>query len=209
MSGRFLSDESEMAITVRSTQEPQPPPAVSLNDYRSTGAADSPAGSFANVAPKSDRYPRQQKTQKGKARTTHEAERHLPEARYSLRQLWGRAQAKAAEMVLASRSDDPVELSNSASDLDQILGQMWDLREYRETEWRGVLNFVQGVMKYLWKISGGFEQLSLIQCEAIGEIVKHHLGPSTMDKEDVRSTLKLLKTAGIDAWDAISRDQQE
>ena len=72
-----------------------------------------------------------------------------------------------------------------------------------------MLNFLQGVLRYAWKISGGFETLSVDQCTAIGEVIEHHLGPSTMDKENIRSSLKLLETAGLDPWAAISGDPEE
>ncbi|MFI5457611.1 MAG: hypothetical protein ACHRXM_19385, partial [Isosphaerales bacterium] len=72
-----------------------------------------------------------------------------------------------------------------------------------------VLNFLQGVLRYAWNVSGGFEKLSVDQCTAIEEIVKDHLGPSSMDKDSVRSTLKILGTSGLDPWAAISGNPEE
>jgi hypothetical protein len=112
-------------------------------------------------------------------------------------------------MMLASESEDFMELSNSASDLDIVLGQMWDLREFRERDWHSILNFLQGVLRYAWMVSGGFETLSARQCKAIAETISHNLGPSTMDRENVLSTLRTLEKAELDPWAAISGNPEE
>jgi hypothetical protein len=201
MSDDYSSGESRAIITVRSAGEAHLLP----SDDRSPDITNS---SSRRVAITSVGSPQQFRRTGGKARLSEERDRRTPEGRDAIRRLWRDAQQKAAEMVLASKSESLIELSNAASDLDQILGEMWDLREFREIDWHGVLDFLQGVLRYAWKIGGGYEKLSNHQCEAIEQVIKNHLAPSTMDLEDVRSTLKILRSAGLDPWAAISGDPE-
>src|SRR5579859_7880280 len=66
-----------------------------------------------------------------------------PENREALRQCWMNAQEKAAQIREASKSGDYVELGNSVFALCHSLDDMWELRESRERDWAGVLNFLQ------------------------------------------------------------------
>ena len=209
MSGDIFSNESGSAVTVRPARDAQAAPYLTSTENHSPDGTGSPPTAFMQSSPRAGRYSQQQRNVSGKPRPAQLNDRRSPEARDDLRRLWGQAQRNAAEMVLASESEDRIALSNAASDLDQVLVRMWDLREFRETDWRSVLNFLQGVMRYAWKISGGFETLSVRHCQAIEEVVKHNLGPATMDKEDVRSTLSKLESAGLDPWAAISGDPEE
>jgi hypothetical protein len=202
MSDDYSSGESRATITVRSAGEALLIPSDDLSPEFTNSSP-------SRVAITSIGFLQQYRKTGGKAHPFEERDRRMPEGRDAIRRLWRDAQQKTAEMVLASKSESLIELSNAASDLDQILGEMWDLREFREIDWRGVLDFLQGVLRYVWKIGGGYEKLSNHQCEAIEEVIKNHLGPSTMDKEDVRSTLKILRTAGLDPWAVISGDPEE
>ncbi len=207
MSGDIFSDDGGTAITVRPAKDPQPRTYQFLTDDHSQGATGSHPTSYTHASTS----PAQNFHRQGSVDIKPQPNqvRRTPEARDDLRRLWGKAKRHSAEMVLAAESGDPIELSNSASDLDNVLRQMWYPGDFRETDWRSVLNFLQGVLKHTWKMSGGFETLSVRQCKAIEETIVHNLGPSTMDKENVTSTLKVLDGAGLDAWAAISGDPEE
>ncbi len=209
MSGDTFFDEGGSAVIVRSARETHAAPYLSSTDNHSPDGTGCPLTAFIQSSTRAGQFSQQQRTVTGKPQPTQVNDQRSPEARDELRRLWGQAQRNAAGMVLASESEDPIELSNSASDLDQVLVRMWNLREFRETDWRSVLNFLQGVMRCVWKISGGFETLSVRHCAAIAEVIKHNLGPSTMDKENVRNALGILESAGLDPRAAISGDPEE
>jgi hypothetical protein len=209
MSSDIFSNENGTAVTVRSASDAQLPTYPAANSDQSTDATGSAPLGFVKTSLATGWRQQQVRTIPGKAQATPDRDRRMPEARDELRRLWTQAQGKLAEMMLASESGDPIELSNSASDLDHIFREMWDRRQYREIEWHSVLNFLQAVLRYAWNISGGFERLSVDECRAIADVVRHNLGPSTMDKENIRNTLKVLQAAGLDPWAAISGDPEE
>ena len=131
-----------------------------------------------------------------------------PEDRAEIRRHWIQAKTKSADMLAAARSADSIGLFNAARDLDCLLDDMWQLREARELDWRGVLNFLQGVLKQLRK-ERKLEVLQPAQCDAIQRIVADHLGPATKDKEDVKHCLRLLEEAGLDPWESDSPVESE
>jgi hypothetical protein len=132
-----------------------------------------------------------------------------PETRDALRRNWEKAKTEASRLTLAAESDDFLERSNAAFDLLHALGDLWQLREGREEDWRGVLNFLQGAL-YAWskEQEKGFERLSVEQCRTIHRIIADHLGPATVDGEDVRTCLEYLTASGFDPWAAISGDPE-
>jgi hypothetical protein len=206
MSGHDFSGQSNAPITVRSVGDAQTSPILPLSDEFSPDVTGSSRWGSTSISTRSFQNPQHYGKASGKARPTQEHDRRLPERRDAIRRLWKDARRKAAEMVLASRSGDPIELSNATSDLDHLLGEMWRLRECREPDWRGVLDFLQGVLRYTWKIDGGYEVLTNGKCTAIERVVRDYLGPATMDSESVEETLETLEAAGFDPWIGISVD---
>jgi hypothetical protein len=204
MSGDDFSGESNGPITVRTVGDAQTSSSLPLNDDFLPVVTVSSSGVRTTASARSFRNPQLKRKARGKAHTTQEVDRHLPEDRDAIRRLWRDAQRKAGDMVLASKCGDPIELSNATSDLDHLLSELWRLRECRESDWRGVLDFLQGVLRYTWKIDGGYEVLSEQQCTTIELIVREYLGPSTMDSESVENTLEALQAAGFDPWVGIS-----
>jgi hypothetical protein len=206
MSDDIVPVEVRPVLTVGSAKDSLP-----LNFERQRDATGAAPPSFTTSSESSAGY---QKTRSASGKPAQpgrdrESRSRTPEARDELRRLWGQALRKANGMVLAAQSGDPIEMSNATSDLDQVLSLMWDRREFREIDWCHVLNFLQGVLRTTWVRSGGFETFSAKQCMAIEEIVKSHLGPSTMDVENSRATIQLLETCGLDPWAPISRGPEE
>jgi hypothetical protein len=206
MSGGNFSGEGDTGVTVRSIGDVDSRPSPSPGDDLAPDVTGSISRVRVSTSTGSDRYLQSQRQVSRKASSTEERNQHLPEARDAIRRLWRDAYGKASEMMMASNSGDLIELSNAASDIDQILGEMWSLRACREIEWRGVLDFLQGVLRYTWKIEGGYEVLTNQKCEAIQRIVKDYLGPSTMDNESVEDALTILEKAGFDPWIGISEN---
>lgn len=131
-----------------------------------------------------------------------------PESRDAVRRHWDAARRYSSQMVVAADCGDPISLSNAASDLVFALDDLWKLRGVRETDWGGVLNFLQGVMKSI-DHAMGYESLTSENCRAIESVVNHHLGTWTIDKENVREALNRLRSAGLDPWAPISEEQED
>ncbi len=138
------------------------------------------------------------------ARSAAPEKKPRPEDRDALRRYWQFARTSAASMDQAAQSGDYIELCNAAHDLMGVLDDMWRMRDAREDDWRGSLNFLQGVLKEV-----EFENLRPEHCSAIKTIVTDFLGPATVDKEDVRTCLRLLRGAGLDPWRPISGEPEE
>ena len=126
-----------------------------------------------------------------------------PETRYALRTSWVNAQLIAAKMIAAADNGDPVDLTSLATDLDYVLDDMWLLREARNLDWRTILDFAQGVMKHAFK-EKRFGEFTIEQCRALHRVIGEFLGPNTVDKDDVRESMKTLRRAGFDIWSTIS-----
>jgi hypothetical protein len=209
MNDEYSSGAGGTAITIRHARDTQPP-TRQVNDELSLDVTGSlPPGITTTSSARSVRRSGPPGRTSGKESPRAERAQHQPEARDAIRRYWRDAQQRATDMISAARAEDLIGLSNSASDLDHLLEDMWNLRECREMDWRGVLNSLQGVLKYVWKIEGGFERLTVDQCKAILEVITNHLGPATIDSDDVRSTLKILRRGGFDPWIVISGDPQE
>jgi hypothetical protein len=50
-------------------------------------------------------------------------------------------------MVQAAASKDLAGLGIAADDLDQALAKLWELRSFRDLDWKTILNHVQGMMR--------------------------------------------------------------
>jgi hypothetical protein len=104
-------------------------------------------------------------------------------------------------MVEAAQAADPIELANAVTDLNFLLDDLWKLREAREPDWAGALNFLQGVLK-----KADFEAFTPEQCKAIQEVVTNYVGPATVNLDDVEACIEALRGAGFDPWRPISGD---
>jgi hypothetical protein len=206
MSGFKLAGEGDTGVTVCYIGEVESRPSLLPNDDLAADVTGSVSRSRVSTSTGSIPYSQQQRQVSRTIQPTQKRAQRLPEARYAIRRLWTDAYRKTTEMVAASMSRDLIELSNAASDVDQLLDEMWSLRDCREIEWRGVLDFLQGVLRYTWKVEGGYEVLTSKKCEAIQRIVKDYLGPSTMDSESVGDALAVLEKAGFDPWIGISEN---
>ena len=142
-------------------------------------------------------------THKRSQSTETKSKRVRPEERDALRRYWTEAKGKAETMEEAKQSQDVVMLASATFDLDALLDEMWLLRHVREDDWRGVLNFLQGVFK---KVE--VNTLTLDQCTAIKNVISGFLGPATVDKDDVRDARKTLRRGGFDPWRPISGDPE-
>ena len=150
-----------------------------------------------------DSNPRPQPVTKGDAPAMNS-----PESRDAVRRHWDAARRYSSQMIVAADCGDPISLSNAASDLVFALDDLWKLRGVRESDWGGVLNFLQGVMKSI-DHAKGYESLTSENCRAIESVVNHHLGTWTIDKENVREALHRLRSAGLDPWAPISEEQED
>ena len=102
-------------------------------------------------------------------------------------------------MVDAAKAGDPFELSNAGFDLLNVLEELWTLRSNREANWRDLLNLLQVTLS-----QEHFEAYTLQKCVAVREVVCEHLKTWTVDNEDIRSSISILRRAGLDPWKGIS-----
>jgi hypothetical protein len=114
------------------------------------------------------------------------------------------AKEKAAQSREAAASGDFVDMGNAFFALGHVLDDMGELREVREFDWRGILNFLQGILK-----KSDPESFSINQWEGIETIVTDYLGLATVDKDDVESCLNILCSKGLDPWRPMSESRKE
>jgi hypothetical protein len=127
-----------------------------------------------------------------------------PENRDAIRRCWEKAKEKTNLMVEASNAGDPIELASAAFGLDHLLGELWGMRRAREPDWAGAINFLQGVLK-----KADLETMTPSQCQAIQTIVTDHVGPATVDRDDIETCIRILRGAGLDPWRPISADPKD
>ncbi len=92
-----------------------------------------------------------------------------------------------------------MELSNAGFNLLNALEELWSLRANREPNWRDLINLLQGALA-----GEPFETYDTVKCVAINEIVSDHLRPWTIEDDDIRSSISILRQAGLDPWKGIS-----
>ncbi|HYT88275.1 MAG TPA: hypothetical protein VEL76_06115 [Gemmataceae bacterium] len=122
-----------------------------------------------------------------------------PEDRDAIRRCWLEAKKQAAQMEEAAKTGEAASVAASAFDLAATLDVMWGLRAAHDEDWRGILNFLQGVLK-----DESFEDFTVDQCAAVKQVIEDYLGPHTIEKDDVRQARRILRRGGFDPWRPIS-----
>lgn len=125
--------------------------------------------------------------------------------RRAFRLHWNAAVAAAEVMLQAAEAQDMMEVGIAADELDQSLGELWNLREGRDIDWQTILNHMQGMMRTFF-LEKRAETLTAEQCKRIVELVKDYLGPATKTIDDLNEVLRLIDDAGFDPYAAISGD---
>jgi hypothetical protein len=94
--------------------------------------------------------------------------------------------------------------SNAGFGLKRSLDELWTIRRDREERWADLLNLLQGALA-----REEFERFSAEQCLAIKEVLADHLRPWTVDDDDIRTSLRIMRRAGLDPWRPISGKKGE
>lgn len=152
------------------------------------------AGNMAVVAGVSRRETRQNRNLRRSKETASELA-----TRDAVRRAVGRAIVCTDRMTEAARIGDAMELSNAGFDLLNVLDELWTLRANREPNWRDLLNLLQGALS-----REHFEAYTTEKCVAINDVVSSHLKAWTVENDDIRSSISILRQAGLDPWKGIS-----
>jgi hypothetical protein len=167
------------------------------------GYGMAPTGESSSPYSRAPEQPPRQK-RPAKARSKPESVT-TPEARAAFRAAWSEARAAAAELLQATKEDDPMGRVIAADDLEQALAKLWAQRSGRDVNWQGILNHAQGMLKELFA-EYRMEALSPEQGAVIREIVENYLGPATKSTGDLSEVIRLIADAGCDPFYAISGD---
>jgi hypothetical protein len=152
-----------------------------------------------------DRSLRMQRRPAAKGKNSQAKPLPTPEARRAFRRHWNAAEAAAEAMLQAAEAKDLMGLGIAADQLEQTLGDLWDLREGRDIDWQTILNHMQGMMRTFF-LEKRAETLTAEQCKKIVALVKDYLGPATKTVDDLNEVLRLIDDAGFDPFAAISGD---
>jgi hypothetical protein len=125
--------------------------------------------------------------------------------RRAFRKHWTEAQEAAASMLHAAEAKDLMGVGIAADNLDQSLGELWNLRDGRDIDWQTILNHMQGMMRVFFQEKRA-ETLTVEQCKRIVDLVKDYMGPATKTVDDLNEVLRLIDDAGFDPYAAISGD---
>jgi len=112
--------------------------------------------------------------------------------RDSLRRLQKRAIDKAKKFVDV---DEWMEQANYGFDLKNILKQMWEFRNCRESNWKDLLNLVQIVFS-----SQELETYTKKQKKAFEKVIRDYLCIGTVEDEDVENAMMTLSENDLDVW---------
>lgn len=114
-------------------------------------------------------------------------------------QLLNKAKSLASEMESYARSGELMDLSNCGFSLIYTLDDLWALRENRESDWKDLLNLLQGALA-----KEEFERYSVEQCIAVRKVITEHLADGYIEIDDLERSIRLLRNAGLDPWKGIS-----
>jgi hypothetical protein len=199
MSGEFVSGGTEAAVqTQRSGETP-----LAINSalpeagYEALALSAGPSGTAGRDLALKKKQETPLRHRPPNATTSR------PEDRDAIRRFWGDAKKKAAEMEAAAKNAHPAGIAAAAFDLEGILDALWALRAAHDEDWRGILNFLQGVLK-----NEAFDTFTVDQCAAIKQVVDDYLGPQTVEKDDVRQARRILRRGGFDPWRPISAKEE-
>ena len=113
--------------------------------------------------------------------------------------LLNKAKRLAFEMESYARSGELIDLSNCGFSLTSTLEDLWALRDSRESDWKDLLNLLQGALA-----KEEFERYSLQQCIAVQKVITEHLADGYIEIDDLERSVRLLRDAGLDPWKGIS-----
>jgi len=111
------------------------------------------------------------------------------------------AVSAAREMAATSTAQDMQQLAAGEA-LYEALSSMWALRAARGDDWQEILNYVQAALRL-----HPHESFTEAQCVAVVSILEKFLVSSVaLDDAAPRKARRILRSAGLDPWAGISRD---
>jgi hypothetical protein len=122
-----------------------------------------------------------------------------PARRDAVRRGVQKALREAEAMLAAAGEGELTRLSNKAFELRDTLQDLWALRDEREDDWGDLLNLLQIALE-----KDEYEGLTAIQCKAVKDVIADHLSVHTADIDDIDSSARLLRRAGLDPFGSSS-----
>lgn len=124
-------------------------------------------------------------------------------ARYNIRQNAEKARAATSRLESAAREQDFMEATSAGGVLTDALGQLWQLRNYREPEFAEIINMLQLALAKV-----NFESLVPEQISALVTLLDDCVLAGATDESEVRQARYLLRDGGFDPWRGLSlRDE--
>ncbi len=120
--------------------------------------------------------------------------------RYAIAEYLKEAVKDAKLMESAAEAGDLMELSIAGNKLRSTLNDLWEARKDREDDWGDLVNTLQIVIA-----QKEFERYLPEQCKALQLIIERHLGGGRTDTDDLKSSIRLLRKAGVDPWIGIAK----
>ena len=130
--------------------------------------------------------------------TSREALAPIQSRRDVLRRRLKHAARSADRMVSSQNNGDLMDLSLAGFELVATLKDLWDLREDRESEWREIVNLIQGTLT-----KREFELFTEKQVKAVQECVQV-LSLPHVDVTNLEEVVIAFQRAGLDPFGPIS-----